>query len=184
MQKNLQDGFSSAENRGTLAHPKMAKAPAKPEPAIQLVAKNRRARFEYDIGDTLEAGLQLIGSEVRSLRDQGADLSDAWIDIDSRGEAWVKGLRIPQLKHAAFSHEEKRSRKLLIHRSEIDRLKGALEREGMTLIATSIYFKGSHAKLAVSTAKGRKHHDKRQYLKEREDSRDARQAMLKHRGGH
>lgn len=160
----------------------MAKANAKPDAGVQLVAKNRRARFEYDIGDTLEAGLMLIGSEVRSLRDQGADLSDAWIDIDGRGEAWVKGLRIPSLKHAAFAHEEKRTRKLLVHRTQIERLRAATEREGMTLIATRIYFRGPRAKLEVASAKGRKQHDKRQYLKERAETREVRQAVLKHRG--
>ncbi len=160
----------------------MAKASQKPERAITLVAKNRRANFEYELGDKLEAGIMLIGSEVRALRDHGADLSDAWVDIDVRGEAWVKGLRIPMLKFAAFAHEEKRPRKLLIHRTEIDRLKGALEREGMTLVATRLYFKGRHAKLEVSTAKGRKHHDKRQYLKDREETREAQQAVRKYRG--
>src|SRR5262245_24688139 len=107
----------------------MAKgSPAEKPGGDRLVSKNRRAYYDYEIGDTYEAGLALIGSEVRSLRETGADLSDAWVDVDRRGEAWVKGLRIPPLKHAAFGHEERRPRKLLLHGYEIDRLRGALER--------------------------------------------------------
>src|SRR5262245_44270703 len=105
----------------------------------RLVAKNRRAYFDYEVDSTLEGGLVLIGSEVRSLRVQGCDLSDAWVDVN-RGEAWVKGMKIPTLLHAAFGHEEKRARKLLLKRSEIDMLQGASTRDGMTLIVTKCYF--------------------------------------------
>jgi SsrA-binding protein len=145
------------------------------------VSKNRRAYYDYEIGDTYEAGLALIGSEVRSLRETGADLSDAWVDIDRRGEAWVKNLRIPPLKHAAFGHEERRPRKLLLHTAEIDRLRGAQEREGMTLICTKCYFKHNRAKIEVAIARGKKKHDKRQSVKEREAAREARQAVRRGR---
>src|SRR5690606_32256478 len=84
-----------------------------------LVSKNRRAFFDYEIEDTLEAGLALIGSEVRSLRTHSADLTDAWIDIDRRGEAWVKSMRIPRLQHAAFGHDDERPRKLLLRREQL-----------------------------------------------------------------
>jgi SsrA-binding protein len=159
----------------------MAQANPKADLGSATIAKNRRARFDYQIEDTLEAGLVLQGSEARALRDHGADLSDAWVEIDNRGEAWVRGMRVPALRHAPLAHEEKRARKLLLHRSQIDKLRGALERDGMTLIATRLYFKEGRAKLEVATARGRKHHDKRQYLKERADTREARQAMLKRR---
>lgn len=149
----------------------------------RLVSKNRRAHFDYELGQSYEAGIQLIGSEVRSIRENGADLVDAWVEIDQRGEAWVRGMRIPPLKHAAFGHEEKRVRKLLLHREQIDRLKSSVEREGMTLIATKCYIKNNHAKLEVSLAKGRKTHDKRQAIKERDADKEARAAIGRARRG-
>jgi SsrA-binding protein len=147
----------------------------------RLVSKNRRAFFDYEVGDVFEAGLVLIGSEVRSLRENSADLTDAWVDIDQRGEAWVKGLRIPPLKHAAFGHEERRPRKLLLHREQIDKLRGAGERDGMTLIVTKCYFKQNRAKLEIAEARGRKKYDKRQAVRERDADREARVAMQRGR---
>lgn len=147
-----------------------------------LVARNRRAHYNYEIGEAYEAGLALIGSEVRALRDGGADLSDAWVDIDSRSEAWIKGLRIPPLKHAAFAHEERRVRKLLLHAEQIERLRAGIEREGMTVIAIKCYFKNNRAKVEIALARGKKKHDKRQTLREREASREARQAMRRGKG--
>ena len=149
----------------------------------RLVSKNRRAHFDYELGQSYEAGIQLIGSEVRSMRENGADLVDAWVEIDQRGEAWVRGMRIPPLKHAAFGHEEKRARKLLLHREQIERLRSSVDREGMTLIATKCYFKNNHAKLEVSLAKGRKTHDKRQAIKERDADKEARAAIGRARRG-
>jgi SsrA-binding protein len=146
-----------------------------------VVAKNRRAQFDYELGDRFEAGLVLIGSEVRSLRDKGADITAAWVDIDWRGEAWVKDMKIPKLEHAAFGHEEKRTRKLMLHQKEIARLQGTVAREGLTLIATLIYFKGGRAKLEFALAKGRKHHDKRHAIRDRQLEREARQAMRRGR---
>jgi SsrA-binding protein len=149
----------------------------------RLVSKNRRASFDYELGDTFEAGLVLIGSEVRSLRENSADLVDAWVDIDQRGEAWVKGLRIPPLKHASFGHEERRPRKLLLHREQIDRLRGAHERDGMTLIVTKCYFKHNRAKIEIAEARGRKKYDKRQALKAKDADREARVAIGRGRRG-
>ncbi len=142
----------------------------------RVVAKNRRARFDYELGETTEAGLVLIGSEVRSLREGSADLSDAWVDIVS-GEAWVKGMRIPTLKYAAFGHEEKRARKLLLHKAQIEKLMAAQERDRMALVATKLYFKDGRAKLEVAIAKGKKSHDKRQTLRERDAAKEARDAI-------
>jgi SsrA-binding protein len=147
----------------------------------RLVSKNRRAFFDYEIGDTLEAGIVLIGSEVRSLRANSADLADAWVDIDARGEAWVKGMRIPPLQHAAFGHEERRPRKLLLHRQQIDRLRGYSARDGMTLVVVKCYFKQNRAKIEVAAARGRKKHDKRQHIRERDADREARVAMRRGR---
>ena len=160
----------------------MAKGSSDEKPGgDRLVSKNRRAYFDYEVGDTHEAGLALIGSEVRSLRENGADLGDAWVDIDRRGEAWIKGLRIPPMKHAAFGHEERRPRKLLLHDYEIERLRGSVERDGMTLIATKCYFKNNRAKIEIAVARGRKKHDKRQSIKDREMTREARQAVRRGR---
>jgi SsrA-binding protein len=147
----------------------------------RTVSVNRRASFNYELGDKYEAGLALIGSEARSLRESAPDLTDAWVDIDMRGEAWVKGMRIPPMKHAAFGHEERRPRKLLLHREEIERMKEALDREGMTVVATKCYIKGGRAKLEVALARGKKNYDKRQSLKEKELDREAKIAMRRAR---
>jgi SsrA-binding protein len=146
-----------------------------------VVATNRRASFDYELTDKYEAGMSLIGSEVRSLRVNGADVSTAWVDISHRGEAFVKEMRIPSLTHAAFGHEERRSRKLLLHREEIERLQSAIEREGMTLIVTKCYFKEGRAKLEFAVARGKKKHDKRQSLREKDSAREARQAIRRAR---
>jgi SsrA-binding protein len=159
------------------------KGSEKPGGGDRLVSKNRRAFFDYEIGDTYEAGLVLIGSEVRSLRENSADLTDAWVNIDGRGEAWVMGLRIPPLKHAAFGHEERRPRKLLLHREQIDRLRGLSERDGMTLIVTKCYFKKNRGKIEIAVGRGRKKHDKRQAVRERDADREARAAMRRGRKG-
>ena len=147
----------------------------------RLISKNRRAHFDYDLGERFEAGVVLIGSEARSLRESPADLTDAWVDID-RGEAYVKGMRIPALKHAAFGHEEKRARKLLLHRSQIDQLRAAVDRDRMTLVVTKAYFKQGRVKLEVALAKGRKHADKRHAIKQRDAAREARDAIRRAKG--
>ncbi|MBX3131527.1 MAG: SsrA-binding protein SmpB [Polyangiaceae bacterium] len=158
----------------------MAKARDNTVYGDRVVSKNRRAFFNYEVGDTFEAGLALIGSEVRALRQHGADLTDAWVDIQ-RDEAWLKGMRIPPLSHAAFAHEERRTRKLLLHREEIERLRGAVERDGMTLIALKCYFKNNRAKVEIALARGKKKHDKRQAIKERDASKEARAAIRRGR---
>lgn len=159
----------------------MARPPASKVTGDRLVSKNRRASFDYEVGDTYEAGMALIGSEVRSLRESAADLTDAWVDIDTRGEAWVKGMRIPPMKHAAFGHEERRPRKLLLHHEEIHKLRVGTEREGQTVIVTKCYFKNNRAKLEIALARGKKHHDKRQAERTRLADREAAQAMRRAR---
>jgi SsrA-binding protein len=154
----------------------MAAAKTKPG-GDRVISKNRRASFDYELGDKYEAGLVLIGSEVRSLRENSADLTDAWVDIDQRGEAWVKNLRIPPLHHAAFGHEERRPRKLLLHREQVDRIRGSQQRDGMTLIVTQCYFKANRAKLEFAIARGRKTYDKRHAIKERDMAKETRDAI-------
>jgi SsrA-binding protein len=159
----------------------MARAPDKQRSPDRVIATNRRARFNYDLFDSYEAGVSLIGSEARSLRERAADLTDAWVDIDAGSQAWVKGLRIPPMQHAAFGHEERRTRRLLLHAAEIARLRAAVERDGMTIVVTKCYFKNGRVKLEIRLARGRKTHDKRHAIKVKEADREARQAMKRRR---
>lgn len=147
----------------------------------RMISKNRRAHFDFELGDRYEAGLSLIGSEARALRESPADLAGAWVEIKD-GQAYVKGMRIPALKHAAFGHEETRPRRLLLHRAEIDVLTEAAERDRMTLIVTRSYFKGGRVKLEIAVGRGKKLHDKRNSLKEKAADRDARDAVRRGRG--
>jgi SsrA-binding protein len=147
----------------------------------RVIANNRRARFDYELGKTFEAGLVLMGSEVRALREGSADLSDSWVDV-SGGEAWVKGLRIPTLKHAAFAHEEKRARKLLLHLRQLQELAQAKDREQMTLVPTKLYFKEGRAKLELAVARGKKQYDKRQTLREKDAAKEAHDAIRRGKG--
>jgi SsrA-binding protein len=142
----------------------------------RLIAQNRRARHEYELGKSFEAGLALIGSEARALRQGPADVTDAWVDIH-RNEAWVKGMRIPPLVHSFLGHDEKRARKLLLRRTQIDELLGAQERERMTLVVTKLYFKEGLVKLELCVARGKKEYDKRQTLRQRDADKEARTAI-------
>jgi SsrA-binding protein len=147
----------------------------------RIVARNRRASFNYELGRTWEAGLVLVGSEVRSLRENTGDLTDAWVDIRN-GEAFVIGMRIPPLTHVRLLQDEKRPRKLLLHQAEIAEMQDALERERCTLVATKLYFKKGRAKLEVTIGRGKKQHDKRQTLRERDAAKEARDAIRKAKG--
>ena len=147
----------------------------------RVVSKNRRASFDYELKETIEVGLVLIGSEVRSLREGPANLVEAWVELDRRGEGWVKGMRIAHLKHAAFGHEEVRARKLLMHKEQIERLRSSVEREGMTVIVTKCYFKNNRVKLEIALARGKKEHDKRHTLREKDSLKEARAAMQRGR---
>lgn len=147
----------------------------------RLLATNRRAKFDYELGDKFEAGLALIGSEARSLRETAPGLGESWVDVDRNGEVWVMQMRIAPMKHAAFGHGELRPRKLLLHRVEIDKMRAAVEREGMTLIPTKVYFKGGRAKLEVAVARGKKTYDKRATIKARDADREATAAMQRGR---
>jgi SsrA-binding protein len=147
----------------------------------KVLATNRRAKFDYELGDRYEAGIVLMGSEARALRDASPGINEAFIDVDRRGEAWVKQMRIGQMKHAAFGHTELRPRKLLLHRAELDKIRAAIEREGMTAVPTKVYYKSGRAKLELALAKGKKLHDKRQTIKARTEEREARAAMTRGR---
>lgn len=161
----------------------MAAPKKKQDQGDRLVSKNRRASFDYELSETLEVGVVLIGSEVRALREGPANLGEAYVEIDRRGEGWVKGMRIATLKHAAFGHEEVRTRKLLMHKDQIERMKVSVDREGMTIVVTKCYFKNNRAKLEIALARGKKMHDKRQSIREKDGLKEARAAMQRGRKG-
>ena len=141
-------------------------------PERQSIAKNRRARHDYSILDTYEAGLVLTGSEVKSLRDGKANLSDAY-GIVRNGEIFLLNLHISPYERASYNnHEPTRTRKLLLHKREIRRLIGAVERQGLTLVPLELYFKRGVAKVAMALGKGKKQHDKRDAEKQRDADRE------------
>jgi SsrA-binding protein len=149
----------------------------------RLIAKNRRASFDYELGDKFEAGLVLVGTEVKMLRHGKADLTDTWCAIQ-RGEAFLNGMNIPLLDGAAFGHaEDKRARKMLLHAKEIETLERAIQRDGMTAVATQIYFKNGHVKVEIALARGRKKGDKRQAIKEQDADREAKVSIARGRKG-
>ena len=159
-----------------------AKPAARPDAGeIQSIARNKRARFDYEILDSWEAGIVLTGTEVKSLRDRKANLADAF-GIVKDGELWLLNLHIaPYEQGNRFNHEPKRPRKLLLHEREIDRLQGAVERKGMTLVPLSVYFNGrGRAKVELALAKGKNTADKRQTIKDRDWKRDQQRIMREH----
>ena len=150
-----------------------AKAAQKSERKIKVVADNRRARFNYEIGETFEAGIVLTGSEVKSLRTGKATIAESYADTKG-GELWLVNSNIPEyLQAARFNHTPKRPRKLLLHEREIGKLAGAVEREGMTIVPLKLYFnERGRAKIEIALGKGKKLHDKRETLKKRSWDRE------------
>ena len=155
---------------------------ARPHPTefdkVKTVAENRRARFEYFIEDKLEAGIMLTGTEVKSLRFGEGSIAESYAYVND-GEAWLVNANIPEFSHGnRFNHEPKRPRKLLLHQREIEKMIGAVERKGMTLIPLSIYFNSrGRAKVELALAKGKQTHDKRQTIKDRDWQRDKARLM-------
>jgi SsrA-binding protein len=146
------------------------------EPEIKPVCRNRRARFQYEILETVEAGLVLHGSEVKSLRAGRANLTDGYARI-RRGEAWLVAAHIDVYPQAnQFNHEPKRERKLLLAKRELVRLDAKLRERGLTLVPISIYFRGGWAKVELALARGKRMHDKRQAIARRETERRLRGA--------
>lgn len=144
---------------------------------IKRVAENRRARYDYVLGDSWEAGLSLMGSEVKALREGNANLSDSYV-MPEKGELFVHNLRIGEYKAATHvSHEPLRKRKLLLHRREIDRIDQRIRERGQTVIPTELYFKNGRAKLRIAMATGKTNVDRRQTIKERETKRELDRVM-------
>lgn len=150
------------------------------EDGKKVVATNRKARHEYEILDTFEAGLVLRGPEVKSLRDGKVGFQDAFARLE-RGEIWLYSLHISPYEQAGRENEDPlRTRKLLLHKYEIRRLAGQVEEKGLTLIPLQIYFRRGYAKVTLALAKGRKLYDKREKLKRKTQDEEARRAMERH----
>jgi SsrA-binding protein len=146
---------------------------AKSASRFKVVAANRRARFNYEIGESYEAGIVLTGSEVKSLRAGKATIAESYADARA-GEIWLINANIPEyLQAARFNHAPKRARKLLLHQRQINKLAGAVEREGMTIVPLRLYFnERGRAKLEIALGRGKKLHDKRETLKKRSWERE------------
>ncbi len=141
------------------------------------MASNRKARHDYHIEDVYEAGLVLTGTEVKSLRAGRASLVDGYGTIDF-GEAWLENVHIPEYVQGTWTnHSTRRRRKMLMNRAEIDKLQGKIKESGFTLVPLSIYFKDGKAKVEIALAKGKREYDKRQTLREQQDTREAARAM-------
>ena len=133
---------------------------------------NRKARFDYEIFDTYEAGIALTGTEIKSIRNGNANIKDCYAIIKD-GEAYILNMYIKEYAEGnIFNHEETRTRKLLLHKKEIYKMRDAIDREGYTLIPLKLYFKGNKAKLEIGVARGKKTYDKRESIKERDIKRD------------
>lgn len=145
---------------------------------MKVVASNRKARHDYDILDTFEAGMALVGTEVKSLRDGKIVLKDAHARVED-GELWLLGVHVApyELADGFSGHDPERRRKLLLHRWEIDELGERTAREGLTIIPLSVYFKEGRAKIELGLARGRRNYDKRHAIAERDAARDLAKAM-------
>ena len=155
----------------------MAKGKGKRKAAAGDVATNRQAAFRYHLLERWECGIQLQGSEVKSLRDGAVQLKDAYAALHD-GEVWLHNMHIaPYPAAAGDNHEPERERKLLMHRREIERLIGKTQERGLTLVPTRVYFKGPRAKVELALAKGKEQRDKRRDLKERDHSREIERAL-------
>ncbi len=159
----------------------MAKANKKPKvkdtSGRTLVASNRKARHDYHIDDVYEAGMVLMGTEVKALRAGRASLVDGFASVDG-GEVWLEGVHIPEYAQGTWTnHAPRRRRKLLLHRWEIEKLAQASREKGFTIVPLSLYFLGGKAKVEIGLGRGKKEYDKRNTLRERQDRREAERAI-------
>jgi SsrA-binding protein len=150
---------------------------AKDTSGRKLVASNKKARHDYHIDDTFEAGLVLTGTEVKALRAGRASLVDGFASVD-RGEAWLEGVHIPEYTEGTWTnHAPRRKRKLLLHRRQIEELERESQGKGRTIVPLSLYFLDGRAKVEIALARGKKEYDKRHTLREKQAEREAQAAM-------
>ncbi|MEX1143032.1 MAG: SsrA-binding protein SmpB [Thermoleophilaceae bacterium] len=160
----------------------MAKKGGKRKAAAGDVATNRQASYRYHLDDRIECGIQLQGSEVKSIRDGGVQIKDAYAAIED-GEVWLHNMHIaPYLPASRENHEPERPRKLLLHAAEIDRLIGATKEKGHTLVPTRVYFKGPRAKVEIAVGRGKTGVDKRRDLKAKDQAREIQRALAERDG--
>jgi SsrA-binding protein len=147
------------------------------EKGRKLIAQNKKARHDYHILDTYEAGLVLMGTEVKSLRQGRASLVDGFVQLTDH-EAWLHNVHVPEYSQGTWTnHSARRKRKLLLHRAEIDKLESKSQETGHTIVPLALYFKDGRAKIEIALARGKKEYDKRQTLREKQDRREADRAM-------
>ncbi|GHJ36468.1 SsrA-binding protein SmpB [Streptomyces sp. TS71-3] len=147
------------------------------EKGRKLIAQNKKARHDYHILDTYEAGLVLTGTEVKSLRQGRASLVDGFVQLDG-GEAWLHNVHVPEYSQGTWTnHSARRKRKLLLHRAEIEKLDSKSQETGHTVVPLALYFRDGRAKVEIALAKGKKEYDKRQTLREKQDRREADRAI-------
>ncbi|MEV6051065.1 SsrA-binding protein SmpB [Streptomyces sp. NPDC052107] len=147
------------------------------EKGRKLIAQNKKARHDYHILDTYEAGLVLMGTEVKSLRQGRASLVDGFVQLDGH-EAWLHNVHVPEYSQGTWTnHSARRKRKLLLHRAEIDKLESKSQETGHTIVPLALYFKDGRAKIEIALARGKKEYDKRQTLREKQDRRETDRAM-------
>ncbi|KPI06977.1 SsrA-binding protein SmpB [Streptomyces sp. NPDC086989] len=147
------------------------------EKGRKLIAQNKKARHDYTILDTYECGIVLTGTEVKSLRQGRASLVDGFVSVEG-GEAWLYNVHVPEYSQGTWTnHSARRKRKLLMHREEIDKLERKADESGHTVVPLSLYFKDGRAKVEIALAKGKKEYDKRQTLREKQDTRETNRAI-------
>ena len=154
------------------------------ETGKKLVASNRKARHDYHVEDTYEAGLVLMGTEVKALRMGRASLVDGWAGFDRDDELWLEGVHIPEYVSGTWTnHTPRRRRKLLLHKRELEKIAQATRESGRTVVPLSLYFKDGRAKVEIAVVTGKKAYDKRHALRERQDRREADRAIAARRRG-
>jgi SsrA-binding protein len=145
--------------------------------AERIIADNRKALHDYHVLDTWEAGIALLGTEVKAIREGGVNLRDSYARLDN-GEIWLLNVHVSPYSHRGYAgHDERRQRKLLLHRDEIRKLTGRVTEKGLTLVPLRMYFKGGRVKVALALAKGKQAHDKRETIRRREVDRETRAAV-------
>lgn len=161
-----------------------AKGSSAADAGTRLVVQNRRARFDYELGDRFEAGLVLTGTEVKTLRGGKGSLTEAWVKVDPAGEAWLMQAHIPEYEFGnRNNHDPVRPRKLLLHRRELDRLSHAVGAKGVALVPTRIHFRDGRAKLEFAVGRGKNVADKRRSAADRDARRDIERALKERRRG-
>jgi SsrA-binding protein len=147
------------------------------EKAQRVIADNRKAFHDYHVLETWEAGIALLGSEVKAIREGRVNLRDSFARVD-HGEIWLMNVHISPYSHTGYSHhEERRQRKLLLHQHEIQKLTGQVNQKGLTLVPLQLYFKNGRVKVALALVKGKQAHDKRETIRRRETERETRAAI-------